>query len=326
LSRWVPALALCAGAVFLPSAGAAASLAGSSGSIGIQLVDAPTNRRFDPRAQRYIVDHLAPGTVIQRRVNVINKSGENRRIQVYAGSATIEQDRFVFGEGATPNELTSWISFEHGVLDLEPYSEQAVQATISVPPKASTGERYGVLWASSISAPDSAAITQIHRVGVRVYLEVGEGGEPVSNFDIGDITPARAFDRVPSLAVAVRNTGGRALDMTGTVHLVDGPAGLRAGPFPITIGTTLAPGGAGTVTVSMPPDLPAGPWKAELKLASGMIERTATTTFSFPDPGDPPGKSLLGLPYWAFFTGASVLVLAMLTGLGVKAFKSRNEG
>ena len=36
------------------------------GSIGLRLVDAPVSAGNDPRAKLYIVDHLAPGTVIQR--------------------------------------------------------------------------------------------------------------------------------------------------------------------------------------------------------------------------------------------------------------------
>src|SRR5688572_30162225 len=40
----------------------------ATGSIGIRLVDAPVTARDDPRAQIYIVDHLAPGTVITRRI------------------------------------------------------------------------------------------------------------------------------------------------------------------------------------------------------------------------------------------------------------------
>ena len=46
--------------------------------IGIKLLEAPTNRRDDPRARAYIVDHLVPGSVIKRRVQVENNTTEQR--------------------------------------------------------------------------------------------------------------------------------------------------------------------------------------------------------------------------------------------------------
>ena len=56
----------------------------------------------------------------------------------------------------------------------------------------------------------------------------------------------------------VQNTGGRALDMRGKLELEDGPGGLSAGPFPASLGTTLAPGDTGTVTVMLNAQVPAG--------------------------------------------------------------------
>ena len=43
----------------------------------------------------------------------------------------------------------------------------------------------------------------------------------------------------------VHNTGGRALDMNGTLQLPAGPGGLSAGPFPANLGVTLAIGDTG---------------------------------------------------------------------------------
>ena len=44
-------------------------------SVGIRIIDVPTGRSEDPRARQYIVDHLAPGTTITRRVEVTNGTG-----------------------------------------------------------------------------------------------------------------------------------------------------------------------------------------------------------------------------------------------------------
>jgi len=48
---------------------------------------------------------------------------------------------------------------------------------------------------------------------------------------------------------SVHNTGGRALDMNGTLQLLAGPGGLSAGPFPATLGTTPAIGDTEPVSI-----------------------------------------------------------------------------
>lgn len=257
--------------------------------VGIRLLDAPVSRRDDPRALRYIVDHVSPGTLIQRNVQVANKSSDRRVIEVYPGSATVEGERFRFGDGRATNELTSWISVDRSRLDLDAGQTATVGVTIRVDPRAPSGERYAVLWASTVPGRADqtrvANVTQIHRVGIRVYLDVGAGGEPASAFTIGRLVPARDEQGHPSVAVQVANTGGRALDLTGSATLSDGPAGLAAGPFEVVKGTTLGPGQSGTVTVWFPRELPNGPWTIRVALNSGNTTADATAHIAFPDPG-----------------------------------------
>ncbi|MFJ4552900.1 hypothetical protein ACIP4X_27560 [Streptomyces sp. NPDC088817] len=45
-------------------------------TLGVKLLEAPVERKDDPRASSYIVDHLAPGSTIHRRVEVANDSSE----------------------------------------------------------------------------------------------------------------------------------------------------------------------------------------------------------------------------------------------------------
>ncbi|MEU6432166.1 hypothetical protein ABZ860_40205 [Microbispora sp. NPDC046973] len=54
----------------------------------------------------------------------------------------------------------------------------------------------------------------------------------------------------PVLAAQVRNTGGRALDLSGSLSLSEGPGGLRAGPYPAVLGVTLRPGETGRPTAA----------------------------------------------------------------------------
>ena len=140
--------------------------AGSSG-IGIQLLEGPVSKKDDPRASRYIVDHLHPGTTINRKIEIWNKSSARNRIDVYSGAATLAQEAFVFGEGSAGNELTSWFSFDRDRLDLAARAKAVIALTITVPPGASTGERYGLVWASVVpSSKPTRVINATPSVGL----------------------------------------------------------------------------------------------------------------------------------------------------------------
>ncbi|MFG1870100.1 hypothetical protein [Micromonospora arborensis] len=276
---------------------------------------------------RYIVDHLPPGTTIKRQLLIANRTDETRRIDVYPAAASVDGSEFTFGEGRATNELTSWITLDKSAVEVEAWGEARVLATITVPPPASRGERYGVIWASATSAPrDGGEVTQIHRVGVRMYLDIGPGGEPVSDFSIGELRPARSPEGVPTVTAQVTNTGGRAIDLTGTVALTDGPADSRAGPFPVVQGVTLPPGGSGQVIARLPAELPNGPWKIEVNLESGMVKRSITAQIQFPDPGQV-GKrgSVISRMTSVWTVGAAVAGLLLLTGLAVLVRRSRQS-
>ncbi|MCU7827133.1 peptidase [Kitasatospora sp. DSM 101779] len=285
----------------------------AEGSIGLKLLDAPRGREADPRAHMYIVDHLAPGTVIHRRLQVTNTSDTDQRVDLYAASAAIDGGTFNADPDRTQNELTTWVSVDDCaaqkavaatpgecgaprdssaatpsaprslVRDVPAHGTAVVDLSVRVPPKASAGERYAVVWAQVAGPADPAGnVRMVNRVGVRIYLDVGPGGEPPSDFQIGEVTPARAPDGTPEVVATVRNTGKRALDMTGSVSLADGPGSLSAGPFPASLGTTLGIGSTGRVTVLLDRQLPAGPWTVRLTLASGLVRHTVTATVTFP--------------------------------------------
>lgn len=321
-------LGLCAVGYPVPGAQAAPS-AGGDGTFGIQLLDAPTNRRDDPRAHRYIVDHLPPGAIIQRRVRVVNNSPTRLHLDVYAAAAAIDKAGFRFLPGRATNELTSWMSVEPATLTLDTGQEATPTVTITVPAKATAGERYAVIWASVSSSPSpGGTVIEVNRVGVRVYLDIGPGGDPPSDFSIGTMVPGRGKDGLPWLDVAVDNTGQRAVDISGELLLSDGPAGARAGPFAVANGITVAVGESGTVTVPLPRNLPNGPWTAEVDLRSGQVQHSASGRVTFPEPG---GTGLFSGLFSGWRTpgmliAGSVLVLLMvLTGLAVVARRSRRK-
>jgi len=116
---------------------------------------------------------------------------------------------------------------------------------------------------------------------VRVYLDVGPGGEPRSDFAVRTITAARDAGGTPLVAADVENTGARAVDLAGDVTLADGSGQARAGPF-TAAGTTLGIGQRGRVTARLDPRLPGGPWTATVSLRSGTIRHAATARLTFP--------------------------------------------
>jgi hypothetical protein len=112
--------------------------------VGVRLLDAPVNRRDDPRAMVYIVDHVAPGTTFRRRIVVRNGSPIQRRIAVYPAGADVDKDGFMFAPDRTENELSSWVGLDQSEVDLEADQEREVWVTISVPKEASAGN--GTPW------------------------------------------------------------------------------------------------------------------------------------------------------------------------------------
>lgn len=328
MRRLLVLIALVAGTL-LPAAGAsaaplsapvAAPLAATGGSaradhagLGIRLVDAPVATRDDPRARVYIIDHVNPGTTIERRIEVSNGTGQPTDVAVYAAAAAISRGSFVGLEGRTPNDLSSWTTISRPRLRLADGVKRMVDVTIDVPSDAPPGEQYAVLWAQTSSTGDGA-VTQVSRVGIRVYLSVGPGGPPASAFDITSFTAQRDPSGAPMVAAMVANTGGRALDLRGELTLSDGPGGLSAGPFPVELGTTLGRNMTEPVSVRLDPQLPNGPWKAHLDLTSGLLTETADAALTFPESGTgqtvatSPGASL---GWWLGIALLGLLLLAL---------------
>jgi hypothetical protein len=130
-------------------------------------------------------------------------------------------------------------------------------------------------------SPRGFAVKVVNRVGIRIYLAVGRGGLPPTNFTITSIAGHRSPGGRAILTALAHDTGGRAVDLYGTARLTHGPGGTSAGPFRIHQVITLAPGQAGTVSFIPGRQLPSGPWRATVTLTSGFTKRTASATILF---------------------------------------------
>jgi hypothetical protein len=298
-----------AGAIAAPAVGAQLA----DGSIGLRLVEVPEATSDDPRARLYIVDHLPPGTVIERQVEVSNTTAATAQVHLYSSAATIEDGAFVGSEGETPNELSTWTSVAPATVEVPAAGVIQVTVKVEVPADAAPGEQYGVVWAEVRTAPDGGGVVQANRVGIRLYVSVGPGGAPAADFTIDALTAQRTEDGEPQVVATVHNTGGRALDMSGSLDLSDGPGGLSAGPFPASLGTTLAIGATEQVTITLDKQLPDGPWKAHLVLRSGLVERTADASFSFPSPGSSIAVAIeTPRPWWVIPLLVALVLLVVL--------------
>ena len=323
--RRLVTLGLIAG-LFLPAITAWPASADTQADtgIGVRLVDVPTSEADNPRARAYIIDHVKPGKVIERRVEVVNHSDREEKVSLYAAAARVEGGSFVGADGRTQNDLSSWTSVDDSSVTLGPRDRSMAKVTIKIPQDAVRGERYGVVWAEAVPRKNPDGVTHISRVGIRLYISVGPGGAARTDFEIVSMTGIRDQNKVPVVQAKVHNTGERAIDLTGSLTLAGGPAGLSAGPFKIPLGNTVGIGQTQPIVVPLDPQLPDGPWRVKITITSGVTTRNAEATLTFP-PVTGAGPEVAvddggGLPWQAIAAAALavILVLALLGYLWVR--------
>ena len=122
----------------------------------------------------------------------------------------------------------------------------------------------------------------MNRVGVRMYVSIGPGGAPPSNFVIRSLAAKRSATGERLVVARVQNSGQRTLEISGNLTLSKGPAGLSAGPIPVKLSTALTPGESKRINVRLDDQLPRGPWRAQMQLRSELIQRVAVATITFP--------------------------------------------
>ena len=280
--RFLGAFMLAAAVLTVAAAALTPALAGSAQAVskppapvfGIRLVDVPVDAADNPRAYRYIIDHLNPGITIHRRVQIANLTPSAARITLYPDAAVIRGGSFVGDVGQTRSYLTTWITLSRHSVSLAPHARAMVTVTIQVPRTASPGNLYGVIWAQETNLGKTSKgvnIIETNRVGIRIYLNVGPGGPPPVNFDITSIRGTRSARGQFMVVAQVNNTGGQAIDAAGTLKLTNGPGGLSAGPYQEPA-VTLAPGQSQPITVYLNKEMPHGSWLATIDETSGITQ------------------------------------------------------
>lgn len=315
---------LAVAGVVAPATGALGQTGPSSEpSIGIRLLQAPVALENDPRARVYIIDHVAPGTTISRQIAVSSTSDSPVQVQLYGGPAVINGGSFNAEPVGRTSELSTWIKVTPPSVVIPPHGQATATVTIAVPSNATSGERYGVVWAQPPANTGSNGVSEVNRVGIRVYLSVGTGPAPTIDFTINSLTAARDASGVPYVTALVHNTGGRALDLSGTLVLNNGPGGTRAGPFPAKLGTTLGIGQTEPVTVPLDRNIPSGPWSALMTLTSDQVTRQATATITFPTTAGVTGTPVRAVAVHTRSTSfllVTVIAVIVLVAVGLLIF------
>jgi hypothetical protein len=262
-------------AVAAPAAGA------DDGGVGVRLI-ASTQKPAGSLPSSYIVDRVRPGATLRRQVEVSNTTRTSVDVTVYAAAATTRKGTFRFGAGRAQNELSAWTTVDRGAVRLGGGKKKIETITIVVPRSASRGERYAVVWAEAVSASGAPGIRLVNRVGIRAYVSVGTGATPPPRFSVTHLRAKRSHRDVPLVLGTIANGGARTLAVTGTLLLTRGPGGSRAGPFRLRT-SALAPGTSTEARFLLDERLPAGPWRARLRVSSADVTRTASATIRFPD-------------------------------------------
>ncbi|MFD0636594.1 peptidase [Catenulispora yoronensis] len=255
--------------------------AADGGSFGVRLLDVPVSEAGDPRAGAYIIDHLTPGTVVHRRIEISTTAHQPLKVAVYPDAAVVAGGSFVPQPEHTVNELTTWTSLDQDAVVVPARGATDATVTISVPKDAAPGERYGVVLAE-VAQANPGTVSQVNRVGIRMYLSVGGNNPPAADFTVDTLTAHRDAQDHAFVEAMVHNTGGRAVDMSGALTLAATNGSLTAGPYKVTLGTTLAPGQSEPVRVVITDPVPDGPWNATIELRSGLLDKTSRALITFP--------------------------------------------
>lgn len=143
------------------------------GSIGIRIAQIPAEVAEHEYASAYIVSRVQPGKELTQRLEVFNTSSQEFKVALYPGMASFVNKKFVIGEGRAGNELTKWTKLSPNTLMVKPGETKAFNMTISPPMDALSKQQFGVIWAEVQGAPDVSSITSVSRVGIRMYIPIG---------------------------------------------------------------------------------------------------------------------------------------------------------
>jgi hypothetical protein len=143
---------------------------------------------------------------MKQRLEVFNTSPKEFKVSLYPGLATFTNGEFKIGEGRMGNTLTGWTKLSPDNVIVKPGESKFFNVTISPPADAASVTQYGVIWAEVAGTPNEAGITSVSRVGIRMYVPVGDSPEtPISDTDMvsstNEIIVKKSFLTTYTLAI-----------------------------------------------------------------------------------------------------------------------------
>lgn len=146
----------------------------SVGSVGIRIAQIPADVVNNPYSKAYIVSRIYPGVALTQRLEVFNTSSQEFKVSLYPGKASFSGGNFEVAEGRTGNNLTSWVKLSPNTVTVKSGQSQYFDVTILPPVGAPSIQQFGVIWAEVQGEKNAAGITAVSRVGIRMYVPVGD--------------------------------------------------------------------------------------------------------------------------------------------------------
>lgn len=170
----------------------------------------------NPRTESIFVHTIQAGETVSEGVQVINNSGEEQDLLVYAtDSARSTDGAFAckqFSEEST--DVGSWISLEPTEVTIPAYESQIIPFDIVVPSTASVGEHNGCILIQKIK-PESekkrAGANISVRTGLRVALTIP--GDIDRNIEIAGLDIEKTDRNTIILHPSIRNNGNVSVDV-----------------------------------------------------------------------------------------------------------------
>jgi hypothetical protein len=194
----------------------------SGGGIGIGLVNIPASFANTPNSAEWILERLTPATTTTRDFQVINSTDKSMFVVIYPGAATNNKVVFVGAPRGVTNELTSWSTVTPKSATIPAHQRIQGSITITVPTDAVPNMQYGLIWAQT-TVGTSGGVTQVNRVGIRMY-------DPVGDFVVPEyVTNASANSTSTSGAVSPRASDAPSTGFVVTQAQSGGVAGIPIG-------------------------------------------------------------------------------------------------
>lgn len=300
-----------------PGAVPAAAAAEQPAAIGISLVDGPTDDRGGLAQDR--ISHVIPaGESAQWTVEVANTGSQPVTASVYAGAASLEGGQLRPAADDQEGELVTWLTTDPAEPEVPAGGTVEVEVDLDVPDDATDGDHAAIIWAAASSGHSEAGIEQVNRIGIRALITVADG-QPAASFEIEQIRAEAAADGTgDQVVVDVTNTGGRMLEVGGTLNLTDGPGGVSASEMPLPP-TTIRTGATAPVAVPVDSDLPAGEWTASAEVVGDRLSDRASATVTLgqgrveaaeADAGQDPRAALISLAVLLLIAALIALIAA----------------